>query len=150
MRPASIVLPSPVSSGDEQVDARQPEGLAQRLHLVGVDSDPGAKRRLEEIRVGRGDAVPAQGMQERRESAWWVEALGREVRPAFVFEYPPVELVIPVDGQRLSLSIVVRAGEPDHRRLARRRRLADLLDQPPPGAHLHQLACFRRPFRKLA
>ncbi len=36
---------------DEEIDARQPKGLAQRFHLVGVDPDPGPERRLEEIRV---------------------------------------------------------------------------------------------------
>ena len=50
--------------GDEQVHARQPQRLAQRLQLVGVDPDAGAERRLEEARVGRGDAVPAKGMEE--------------------------------------------------------------------------------------
>ena len=44
---------------DEQIDPWQPERLAERLHLVGVDLDSGTKRRLEEIRVRGGDAVPA-------------------------------------------------------------------------------------------
>ena len=56
--------------GDEKVDARQPQSLAQRLHLVGVDADPCAERRLEETRVGGGDAVPAQRVQEGRELTW--------------------------------------------------------------------------------
>ena len=60
-------LPQTRVVGDEEVHARQAERLAQRLHLVGVDLDPGAKRRLEEIRIGGGDAVPAERMQERAE-----------------------------------------------------------------------------------
>jgi hypothetical protein len=45
--------------GDEQVDARKTERFAQRLHLVGVDLDPGPERCLEQVRVGGRDAVPA-------------------------------------------------------------------------------------------
>jgi hypothetical protein len=35
--------------GDEEVDTRQPERLAQRLHLVSIDFDPRPERRLEEV-----------------------------------------------------------------------------------------------------
>ena len=49
--------------GDEQVDARQQQGLAQRLELVGVEADAGPERGLEQPRVGGGDAVPAQRVQ---------------------------------------------------------------------------------------
>ena len=139
-------LAEPGVVGDEEVDARQPERLAQRLHLVGVDADSGPERRLEEAWVGRGDAVPAQRVQEGCELPRRVETPGREVGPAFVLENLPVELVVPEDGQRLSLRIVVRAGESDHRGLAGCLRLDDLLDQPPPGANLDQLACGRRAF----
>ncbi len=48
IRPASIVLPRPTSSAMKRFDARQPERLAQRLELVGVDLDAGAEGRLEE------------------------------------------------------------------------------------------------------
>ena len=149
MRPASIVLPSPVFVGDEEVDARQPQRLAQRFHLVSVDADSGPERRLEKARVGRGDAVPAQRVKEGRELPRRVEALGGEVRPAFILEDQPVELVVPEDGQGLSLGIVVSAGEPDDRRLASLLGLDDLLDQPPPGAHLNQLADSGCAFGKL-
>ena len=135
--------------GDEKVDARQPEGLAQRFHLVGVNANSGPERRLEEARVGRGDAVPTQRMQEGRELPRRVEALGGEIGPTFVLEDLPVELVVPEDGQGLSLRIVVGAGETDQGRLAGCLRRNDFLDQPPPGAHLDQLACGRRPLGKL-
>jgi hypothetical protein len=62
--------------GDEEVDPREPQRLAERLHLVGVDFDPGAEGGLEEIRVGGRDAVPAQRVEECRELAGRVEALG--------------------------------------------------------------------------
>ena len=60
-------LPETRVVGDEEVHSRQAERLAQRLHLIGVDLDAGAKRRLEEVRIGGGDAVPAERMQERAE-----------------------------------------------------------------------------------
>ena len=68
--------------GDEEVDAREPQRLAQRLHLVGVDLDAGAERRLEEVRVGGGDAVPAQRVEEGGELARVVEALRARGRPS--------------------------------------------------------------------
>ncbi len=108
--------------GDEEVDARQTERLAQRLHLVGVDLDPGAERRLEEVRVGGRDAVPAQRVEEGRELARRVEALGGEILPALFLEDPAVELVVPEDVEGLALGVVVRAGQPDEGGLAGRRR----------------------------
>ncbi len=99
--------------GDEEIDARQPERLAQRLHLVGVDLDAGAERRLEEVRVGGRDAVPAQRVEEGGELARRVEALGGEVLPALFLEDPAVELVVPEDVERLALGVVVGAGEPN-------------------------------------
>ena len=104
--------------GDEEVDARQAQRLAQRLHLVGVDLDAGAERRLEEVRIGRGDAVPAERVQERRELARVVEALGGEVVPALLLEDAPVELVLPEDLELLALGVVVGAREPDDAALA--------------------------------
>ena len=104
--------------GDEEVDARQPERLAQRLHLVGVDLDAGAERRLEEVRVGGRDAVPAQRVQEGGELARRVEALGGEVLPALFLQDAAVELVVPEDVERLALGVVVGAGQADEGGLA--------------------------------
>ena len=78
-----------------------------------------------------------------------VEASGREIGPAFVREDLPVELVVPEDGQRLTLRVVLGACELDDRGLAGCVRLDDLLDQPPPGAYLDQLACGRRAFGEI-
>ena len=104
-------LPEPGVVGDEQVDPRQPQRLAQRLHLVGVDADAGAERRLEQVRVGGRHAVPAQRVQERREPARVVEAPLGEVLPALFLEDAAVDLVVPVDAQRLPLRVVVGAGQ---------------------------------------
>ena len=46
--------------GDEEVYPRQAQGFLERLQLVGVDPDAGPEGRLEEVRVGRGHAVPLQ------------------------------------------------------------------------------------------
>ena len=51
-------LSEPGVVGDEQVHPGKPQRLAQGLHLVGVDLDAGAEWGLEQVRVGRGDAVP--------------------------------------------------------------------------------------------
>ena len=144
--PASMVLPSPVSSAMNRLTPRQPQRLAERFHLVGVDANAGAERRLEEVRVGGRHAVPAQRVQERREPAGVVEALLREVAPALLLEDAAVDLVVPVDPQRLPLRVVVRAGQRHQRRAAGGLGRRDLLDQPAARAHLDQLADFRRPF----
>ena len=96
---------------NKQVDPRQPQRLAERLHLVGVDPDAGPKGRLEEIGVRGGHAVPAQRVQERRELARIVETPFGEVRPTLFFQDAAVDLVVPEDPQRLSLRVVVGAGE---------------------------------------
>ena len=62
VRPRFFAQPRVV--GDEEVDPREQQRLPQRLHLVGVDRDPGSERRLEERRVGRGGAAPTQRVQE--------------------------------------------------------------------------------------
>ena len=133
---------------DEQIHPRQ--RLAERLHLVGVDADPGAEGRLEEIGVGRRDAVPAQRVQERGEPARLVEAALGEVRPTFFFENPAVDLVVPVDPQRLPLRVVIRAGQRHERGRPRHLGRRDLLHQPAAGAHLDQFTDLGRPFGERA
>ena len=81
--------------GDEEIDARQPERLSQRLELVGIDADAGSKRRLKELRIGRGDAAPGQGAQVGGEQRRIVEALARDGAPAIADQNPGVQLVLP-------------------------------------------------------
>ena len=95
IRPASIVLPRPTSSAMNRLTRGQAQRLAQRLQLVGVDLDAGAERRLEEVRVGGRDAVPAERVEVGGEQARGVEALGGEVVPAPRPRGSPVELVLP-------------------------------------------------------
>ena len=125
--------------GDEKVDAGHAERLAEGLHLVGVDLDAGPKRRLEQVRIGGGDAVPAKGVQEGTEMAGRVEAPGADGAPRFLLEDTAVDLEVPIDLQGLPLGIVVGAGEADARR---RGRVGVLhrLHQPAPRAHLDQFA----------
>jgi len=100
-------LAEPGVVGDEEVDAWQAERLAQGLHLVGVEFDAGAERGLEEVRVGRGDAVPAQRVEKGPEEARRVEALGGETAPTFFLQNPPVGLVVPEHVEGLALGVVV-------------------------------------------
>ena len=135
--------------GDEEVDARQAERLAQRLHLVGVDPDAGAKRRLEEVRIGSGHAVPAQRMQEGAEVAGRVEAPRADGAPRFLLQDAAVDLEVPIDLQGLPLGIVVGAREADPRGCGRRGGL-HRLHEPAPRAHLDELADARGTFGQQA
>ena len=116
--------------GDEQVDPREAKRLAQRLHLVGIDLDAGPERRLEQVRVGGRDAIPAQGVQKRAEMARRVEAFLPEIAPRLLFQDAAVDLEVPVDVQGLALRIVVGAGQTHPCRLARG--LVDGFHQPAP------------------
>jgi hypothetical protein len=74
-----------------------------------------------------------------RELPGRIEALRREVLPALFLEDAPVGLVVPVDGQRLALGVVVGAGEADAGGLAGLRGSRIFLDEPAPGADLDEL-----------
>ena len=133
--------------GDEQVHPREAKRLAQRLHLVGVDLDAGTERRLEQVRIGGRDAIPAQRVQECAEVAGRVEAPGAEVSPRLLFQDAAVDLEVPVHLQGLALGIVVSAGQTHARRLARGR--FDRFYQPAPRTYLDQFADVRRTFRQV-
>ena len=131
--------------GDEQIHARQSRHLPERLHLIGVDLDAGAERRLEKVGVRRRNAVPAQRVQKGRKLLWVIETLGSQVLPALLLQNPSVDLEVPKHLKRLALSIVVGARESDDRRLAWSLLWNDLLDQPSPGTDLDEVSkCWRR------
>jgi hypothetical protein len=67
--------------GDEQVYARQPQSLAQQLELIWVEANSCAKRRLQQVRVRRCDAIPPEGLQIGRELLWRGQTLWRQLRP---------------------------------------------------------------------
>jgi len=54
---AQGLIPQPPVVGDEQAHPRHPQRLAQRFELIGLDVDAGPQGRLEQPRVGAGDAV---------------------------------------------------------------------------------------------
>ncbi len=94
---------------DEQIHTREPQRLAKRLHLIGVDLDPCTERRLEQIRIGRGDRSPAQRIEERGELPRLVEPARGEIGPPLLLEDAAIELVLPEDLDHLALRVVIRA-----------------------------------------
>src|SRR2546428_36431 len=60
-------LPETNIISDKQIHARQSKSFSQWLKLVGVELNAGSEWRLEQARVGRRYAVPAQRVQIRRE-----------------------------------------------------------------------------------
>jgi hypothetical protein len=76
-------------------------------------------------------------------SAWLarlVEALGREVGPAFFLENQTVKFVIPENFQGLPLSVVIRTREADNESLSGTLWFDHLIDEPTSRADLHQFA----------
>ena len=133
--------------GDEEVHAGQQQRLAQRLHLVGVQLDAGAERRLEQIGLrGRG-AVPAQRVEEGGKVARRIETAAGEIRPAFLLQDGPIQFVVPEYGERLALGIVVRARE-GHLRRATVAIRQHFLHQPLARTHAHEVADAGRAFRQ--
>ena len=96
---------------DEEIHARQQKRLAQRLELVGVDADAGAKGRLEELGIGRGDAVPAERVEVGGKMSGLVEPALSDGLPRFAVEDLPVEFELPNDLECLALGVVVEASQ---------------------------------------
>ncbi|MFI5460732.1 MAG: hypothetical protein ACHRXM_35415 [Isosphaerales bacterium] len=103
-------LPEANIIGNEQVHPGQAQGFLQRLQLVGVDPDAGPERGLEEVRVGRGHAVPLEGVQVSREQLWRVEPLARDLLPGFGRDRLGVDLLLPEYFEGLALGVIVEAG----------------------------------------
>jgi hypothetical protein len=77
--------------------------------LIRIDADSGSERGLKEPRIGRGDAVPAEGVEERGELAGWIKSLPPDAFPRFLADDAAIEFKIPVDAELFALSIVVKA-----------------------------------------
>ena len=129
--------------GDEEIYPRKQERLAQRFELIRIDADASPERGLEQLRVGGGDAVPAQRVDVRRELAGFVKALPPNLLPAFGVEDLAAKLKVPNDFERFTLRIVVQAGQPNNRGITVVR--LDCLDEIGPGAHPDNLAGGRSP-----
>jgi hypothetical protein len=112
--------------------------------LVGVDVDAGAKRRLEQLRIGGGDAIPAQRVQVGREQSGLIEASGRQVLPRSVVENLGIDLLVPEHLQVLALRVVVDARQTRDRGILHRLTGDDFLDEVPPLPDADDLAGTRR------
>ena len=69
-------------------------------------------------------------MKKGGEESRRVESSGSEIIPSLLLEDEPVGLVVPKYVEGLSLGIIVCADETHYRRLTRRWRCDDLLDEP--------------------
>ena len=115
--------------GDEQPHPRHLQGLAQGLELVVLDLDARPVGRLEEPGIGRGDAVPAQGVEVGREQIRAIEApLGHRL-PAALAEDPRVELALPQHLEGLAEGVVLEAGQADQGGVAVSVRGREILDE---------------------
>ena len=123
--------------GDEEVDAWEQEGLAERLKLVGIEPDAGTEGRLKEPRIGGSDTVPAKRADEGAEKPRVIKPLGADLLPDLSVEDFGVELEIPDHLQGVALGVVVDAGEGHLRAVGRR---LDRLDEPRAGAAADDLA----------
>ena len=97
--------------GDELVYARHQQRLAQRFELVVEEANAGTERRLEQGRIGGGDATPAQGAVEGAEAVRRIELGRSHALPARGGDDLGVRLDIPQDGQRGPDCVVIDAGE---------------------------------------
>jgi hypothetical protein len=81
--------------GDQQVDPRKTQCLAQRQKLVSVLMYASPEGGLEQVSVGSGRSIPAERAQVGGEDARVVGSELRDAGPAFVLQNRPVELRIP-------------------------------------------------------
>ena len=141
-RPASMVLLAPTSSAISRFTARQPERLAEREKLVGIEPDPGPEWRLKQILIGRSLRIPPQRPQITGENVGVVGARPGDALPSLLAKPLRIKLGIPDDMRGLTLRVIIDAGQFEgYQMLAR---LALVLDQPPPGSHPDKIFHHRR------
>jgi hypothetical protein len=134
----AVGLAKPDVVGDEQVNARKEQGLAERLERIGIDADAGVKRGLEQSWVGGSHAVLAQRVEVRGELSRLIKALLPNQLPALGVEDLRAQLQIPDDIERFSLCVVIQAGQSDDGRIAMVR--VDGLHLVRPSAHPDRVA----------
>lgn len=125
--------------GDEEVHARKEESLAQRLELVGVELNAGAKGRLEELRVGRRDSIPPDRAHVGREQLRRIEAALGDAVPRLGAESLGIDLTLPQNLERLALSVVVDAAQPNQMGIVRLGWSDDFLDEVLARTNTHNL-----------
>ena len=129
-------LAQPHIVGDQQIDARQPQRLAQGEQLIRVEANAGAKRGLEQVALGRGRGAPFDRAEIGGERLRSISTAEPERSPCLLVAQPGVDLGIPEHARRLATGIVVDTGE--QMPVIGRGRLA--LDQPQPPAQGYELA----------
>ena len=122
--------------GDQEVHARETEGLAKGEKLIGVQADAGAERRLKKVAIGGGGGAPADGAEMGGQDVGLVRKASAHAGPAVGVENPCADFGVPDHLQRLALGVVGNAGEAQ--RLDRAGGGVDRLDQPRPPAHLDE------------
>ena len=100
--------------GDEQSHPRHPQGLTQRLQLVGLYIDPRPQRGLEQPRVGGRYAVPLQRVQVAGEHPRIIEAPLANRFPGALAQDPGIHLTLPEHLGDLTVGVVIQAGQPHH------------------------------------
>ncbi len=108
-------LAQPDVVGQEQVHARQFQGLAQRHQLVVEQLDPCAEGRLEEARIRGGHAAPLERVQIGGEVARWIEAVGPAQPMRLGLDHPRAQLTLPQDFQAAPGGVVIKADQADQR-----------------------------------
>ena len=130
-------LPQANIVGDQEVDARQPQGLAQRQELVGIQPDAGTKWRLEQVPVGGGRGVPFQGAQVGREGDGVVGAVLRDPRPRVVGQCARADFGSPGYFELIALGIVRNAGQLEDRETVAT--ILDTLHQPGTATYVDEV-----------
>jgi hypothetical protein len=126
--------------GDEEVRPGEGERLHERRELVAHQLDACPERRLEELRVGGRDRVPLERMQVGGEQARVVDRAHRAEPVRFRLQNARAQLELPCDREAPPLRVVVEAHQLHERRVARRRRRHDLLDEVLPMADVDDVA----------
>ena len=131
--------------GDEQIHPGQAQGLSERLELVGVDANAGPERRLEQVRIGRGDAVPLERVQVGREELRRIEPAARDRLPGLALDdLIEIDFLLPEHLERLPLGVVVQARQPHQRRVVAGALGDDFLDEVLTLANTDKLTGHRR------
>ena len=136
-------LPEPGVVGDEEPHTGHRHRHSERLHLVGIQLDPGPEGGLEQPGIGRRDRVPAERVHVGGEPARGVKTARPERRPRFGFQDAAVRLAVPEDFEFLALGVVVRAGQGDAGGMAGGWGRDHPVHEPRPLANLDELADLR-------
>jgi hypothetical protein len=127
--------------GDQRVDPRKTQCLAQRQKLVSILMDACPEGGLEQVSVGSGRSIPAKRAQVGGENARVVGSEPRDTRPPFVLQNRPVEFCVPQDLDHFTLSVIVHAGQAQRRQALTGGAL--VLHQPTPSSDAHKITALR-------